>query len=104
MSETPATIAAWQEATFGTPGSNASYAIRALRELAELIQWLSDDDNHPEAGKEIADVLICLFGASHRMGLDLQVEVDRKMAINRARKWRMTGPGHGQHIPDEPRP
>ena len=57
--ETPASIATWQLATFG-PATNASYAARANRELAELIQWLIDDENHPQAGGEIADVMIVL--------------------------------------------
>lgn len=97
--ETPETIAEWQIITFG-PATNASYAARANRELAELIQCLIDNDNHPEAGGEIADVMIVLWGMAARMGLDVQAQVDAKMAINRTRKWRMTGPGHGQHVED----
>lgn len=33
------------------------------------------------------------------LGVDLAEAIDRKMVINRARKWKLDGTGCGQHIP-----
>jgi hypothetical protein len=98
MSETQRTISDWAEATFGPVGSNASVAARANREMSELIQALARDDNHPKAGEEVADIVICLMRLTDRLGCDLAAEIDRKMQINRARQWKLDGDGHGSHI------
>lgn len=50
---------------------------------------------------EVADVVIVLMGYSFQRDFNLQDEIDRKMAVNRTRKWRCFGDGTGQHIPDE---
>ncbi|MGH9560546.1 MAG: dATP/dGTP pyrophosphohydrolase domain-containing protein, partial [Terracidiphilus sp.] len=89
--ETQKTISDWAEATFGPVGSNASVAARANREMSELIQILARDDRHPKAAEEVADVVICLMRLSDRLGSDLLAEIDRKMQINRARRWRLDG-------------
>lgn len=55
----------------------------------------------PEPDKipaEAADVLIVLYGIAGMRGFDLHAEVDRKMAINRARRWKANGDGTGYHI------
>jgi NTP pyrophosphatase (non-canonical NTP hydrolase) len=96
--ETETTISEWAQATFGHVGSNASVAARALKELAELIQKLTANDAHPDAAEELADVEIVLARLWVRLCADRQREIDRKMATNRARKWRLTGDGHGQHV------
>ena len=97
-SETEQSINEWAEATFGPTGSNASVAARALKELAELIQKLTADDTHAGAAEELADVEIVFARLWVRLGANRQAEIDRKMATNRARKWRLTGDGHGQHV------
>lgn len=51
---------------------------------------------------ETADVLIVLYGVAGMRGFDLHAEVDRKMSINRARRWAARGDGTGYHIPPEP--
>jgi hypothetical protein len=125
--ETSASIAAWQNETFGPatttldrvrrsrevllkaigaalycdlsiPRPNLSRAIRAAEELAELIDLLVTDDTDPRGGAEVADVQIVLAGipAWHRQ--EQRDLVDAKMAINRARRWNLTGDGHGQHV------
>lgn len=99
--ETQASISAWAEKTFGPAGSNARAIARANREMAELLEHITADEKHPEAAEEIADIVIVLSRVMTRLGADLQSEIDRKMAVNRARKWRLDGTGHGYHV-DEP--
>lgn len=102
--ETQATISAWAEKTFGAAGSNARAVARANREMAELLEHVTSDERHPEAAEEIADVVIVLSRVMTRLGVDLQGEIDRKMTVNRARKWRLDGTGHGYHVEDDGAP
>lgn len=96
--ESQTTISEWANATFGAAGSNASVAARANKEMAELMMKLAQDDAHPGAGEEVADVLIVLYRLAWRLGVDLHEEVGKKMTINRAREWKLDGHGHGQHV------
>lgn len=96
--ETQATISTWADDTFGPSGSNARGAARANEEMAELLGILTVDDASPKAAAEIADVLIVLYRLATRLGVDLHAEVDRKMAVNRAREWKRDGSGHGYHV------
>lgn len=96
--ETSASIAAWADQTFGAPESNMSIFRRAAKEFHELLEKLEIDDNHPHAAAECADVCIVLDRMVHRLGKDMVQERDQKMQINRARTWRVTGDGHGQHL------
>lgn len=100
-SESTATIAAWANATFGA-SSNMSTFLRAQKEWVELKRKLEANDGDPDAVTEIADVVIVLQRIAAAHGKDLYVEIDRKMAINRARKWELTGDGHGQHVEEGP--
>lgn len=130
--ETSASIAAWQNATFGPATTdpqrlmetraivvdtfealshvdlsvrrpNLSRAIRAAEELAELIRLLMVDDADPKAPREVADIDIVLRGIDAAHGVERADEVDSKMAINRKRRWSVTGDGHGQHVEEPPR-
>ena len=56
------------------------------------------DGNFDKCAVELADVVICLFVASARMGKDLQAEIDAKMQINRARQWRIDESGCAYHV------
>lgn len=47
---------------------------------------------------EAADVLIVLYGLAGMRGIDLHAEVDKKMQINRSRRWKANGDGTGYHI------
>lgn len=98
MAETQATISAWAEETFGPISSTMRVAVRANEEMAELLRALSSDDANPKAAEEIADVVIVLYRVAARLGVELPAEVDRKMAVNRAREWRLDGTGHGYHV------
>lgn len=126
--ETSASISAWQNETFGpatttlerlkrsadkmvaamfrashrikpnSPTPNLSRAIRAAEELAELIELLVTDDNATKAPEEVADIDIVLRGIDAAHGVERAATVDAKMAKNRARVWKLTGDGHGQHV------
>lgn len=96
--ETQTTISQWADETFGAAGSNARVAARANEEMAELMRALTVDDNHPKAVEEIADIVIVLSRLATRLGVDLQSEVERKMAINREREWKLDNTGHGYHV------
>lgn len=127
MKETTASIAQWQNETFGpatttrervdrsdeamrnamsdarhanlyAPRPNLSRAIRAAEELAELIEMLVEDDNDPRAPTETADIDIVLRGIDAAHGVERADQVNAKMAVNRARIWHTTGDGHGQHV------
>jgi len=47
---------------------------------------------------EAADVVIVLNRLAHVCGFELNDLVDHKMAINRQRKWKLDGTGHGHHV------
>lgn len=96
--ETSVTVTEWANATLGEVDSNMSIWRRADKEFQELRRKLEEDDNHPGAAEECADVRIVLDRMVYRLGSDMQRETDRKMATNRARKWSLTGDGHGQHV------
>lgn len=85
MPETLETVAQWAEATFG-PITPQRMVERADEEMTEL---KADPTNVTEA----ADVVICLARYP-----GLWAEVERKMAVNRGRKWRLMGDGTGYHI------
>lgn len=96
--ENQRSISQWALETFGPAGLNSRSVARANREMAELLEHVTSNDNHPELGVEIADIMICLFRLADRIGVDALAEVDRKMAINRAREWNRDGTGHGYHV------
>lgn len=99
--ETQKTITQWADETFGMPVTDHSIAVRAMGEMVELYHKLHVDDAHPGAAEEAADIIIVLMRIFERRGVHFWDEVERKMAINRARKWQLTGDGHGQHVKSE---
>jgi NTP pyrophosphatase (non-canonical NTP hydrolase) len=98
MQEDQVSISEWAQAAFGPVGSNIRVAARANEEMAELLRALSVDDVNPKAAEEIADILIVLYRLATRLGVDLQQQVNEKMAINRARTWSQDGSGPGYHV------
>lgn len=98
MKESQKSISQWADETFGTVGSNIRVASRMNEEVAELISVLAIDDNAPQAAEEAADIVIILYQLVERLGKDLLDEIDKKMTINRARKWSLDGSGHGYHV------
>lgn len=101
MAENQRSISNWANETFGPAGSNARVAARANEELAELLRALTADDEHPKAAEEVADTVIILYRLATRLGIDLHAEIDRKMAVNRAREWKLDNTGHGYHVRDK---
>lgn len=118
--ETSTSISLWAEETFG-PATALSTAIRAQVELTELVsklqrwaeghpvgmgpQWLfMTPEDKAEVMAEVADIRIVLARIQTFFpGAPTAEEAeDAKMAVNRARKWRLDGRGHGQHVDEEP--
>lgn len=99
MAETSVSIAAWAEATFGPVTDLTVLSRRARQELDELEEALRAGQSE-EAVREAADVVILLHRVCALMGADLDAAVDAKMQINRARRWRLSGDGVGQHEHD----
>lgn len=99
--ETQESITQWANETFGPPASNMRVAARANEEMAELLRVLSVDDHHAKAAEEIADVVIVLSRLASSLSVDIQEEIDKKMAINRQREWKLDKTGHGYHVRDK---
>ena len=107
MIETQASISKWATDTFGPVKAhqiapNMATAVRANKEMAELLGALAVYDGNPAALDEAADVVILLFVLASRIGGNLMAEVDRKMALNRSRKWKVDDTGHGYQVPEVP--
>ena len=96
--ETSATIDAWARVTFGEREDMRTSYERTVKEFRELRDRMIVDPLDPKIPEECADVAICMGAILAERGADLQTEIDRKMKINRARKWRLNGDGTGQHI------
>ena len=101
MAETCTTIGEWASQTFGDAGCNARVAARANEEMAELLRAATSDKSPEEIIVEAADVVIILARLAYRNGFEGWEEVEKKMAINRARVWRKDGTGHGYHVRDK---
>lgn len=99
--ETQVSISQWAEKTFGPGGTNAHAIARANREMADLLEHVTADDEHPEAAEEVADIVIVLYRVATRLGVDLHERIDAKMAQNRVRKWKPDRTGHGYHVKSE---
>lgn len=90
-------ITLWGEETFGPAVNPAVLVARARMEMDELMEAVEAGDQ-AEAALEAADVFILLYRVATVCGFDINEAVDRKMAINRARKWARKGDGTGSHI------
>lgn len=103
MSETQYTVTDWQFETFGP--TNLGLAFERLQkeywELRDVVHAHGqgpDENRRLKCAEECADVLITLYRVAEMLRCDLVYEVDRKMAINRKRKWAVDEKGHGQHV------
>lgn len=97
--ETQKTITEWADATFGYSQTNLRMAARANEEMAELLRVLAaNDEAHEKAAEEVADVFIVLYRLADYLGVDIHAEIDRKMAVNRRRQWKVDATGHGYHV------
>jgi NTP pyrophosphatase (non-canonical NTP hydrolase) len=95
--ETSQSIREWGDAAFGQVKDLSALVARARGELDELDQAIKANDV-AEIGREAADVVILLHRLVALAGMDLTEQVDAKMAINRARKWKAAGDGTGGHV------
>jgi NTP pyrophosphatase (non-canonical NTP hydrolase) len=95
--ETSNSIRVWGDETFGKVSDLSALVARARGELDELDQAIRANDK-AEIGREAADVVILLHRLVALTGLDLAAEVDAKMAVNRARRWKAAGDGTGGHV------
>jgi NTP pyrophosphatase (non-canonical NTP hydrolase) len=91
MRETQTTINQWQAKRF--PDASYDGVINHLREEVAEFFTASDED----AAEEAADIVILLYCWAMYQGIDLQDQIDWKMAKNRARKWNIQSDGTGRH-------
>ena len=97
LMETSQTIREWGDATFGEARDPTALVARARAELDELEEAVGAGEM-AEAGREAADVVILLHRLVALAGMDLGEQLDAKMTVNRARKWRAAGDGTGGHV------
>jgi hypothetical protein len=125
--ETQESIGRWAKETFpGGDDLSRRHFIRLLEEVAELcyavgchraelveavrkaawslpdrgLDQLREPEPPEKIAAEIADSEIVLRVLAWRRGINLDECVDAKMAINRARRWRVNGDGTGYHVKD----
>lgn len=96
-------ITEWQDRTF-TEATPLSAATHLQREVRELIFDLAS--GNPKSMRfEIVDCFLLIIGVAHLSGVDLEEALEKKMTINKARKWgKPDAQGVVEHIRDEPFP
>jgi hypothetical protein len=70
----------------------------ANAKMASVIVLLCHDDNGRMADYSLLQTYYCLGKFCEALGGDLHDAVQKKMAINRTRKWKLSGDGHGYHV------
>ena len=123
LDETQSSISKWHRQTFGRGEVNIDLAFRLFDEMVELLLEMGaspadihnglldalgevDDDLRYVSrarpvefqADELADVAILTNVVASHVGVNLRASVNRKMMLNRARRWRVTAPGLGHHI------
>jgi hypothetical protein len=81
--------------------SNYRIAAQANFEMAHLLRAVGTYTNDTGARSRVIQVCGYMGSLALRMGFSLKDEVDKKMAINRARQWHLDNTGHGYHVRDE---
>lgn len=116
-SETQYSISMWAENTFGQLRNFNAVAIRTNLEMGELLRAADALDNAVRDGRqekyaelkaalaeEGADVIITMMRIFTTLGVDYKNEINKKMLVNRCRKWALDGNGTGQHVREKPVP
>ena len=100
MSETVEEVTRWANVTFG-PATILRQFSRAMEEMRELheLMMLSPEAGKMKVAEEAADVVICLYRI---IGMTNPSAIDEKMAINRARTWKVDGEGCAYHEKETP--
>ena len=92
MREDQQSIAAWAKGALPSKLQTIdAITAKANDEMAELVRDILTGESRQKVGEEIADVVIPLFQLCQALGLDLLDQVDRKMAIVRARQYDADG-------------
>ena len=99
MGETIESVAKWADETFG-PTRPVDALDRAFVEIDELKAKYDPNCIFPyrtdeELVEEAADVCITLYRYIYLVDKEA---INKKMAVNRKRKWKLDGGGNGQHI------
>lgn len=65
--------------------------IKLVTEAAELLDSIANQGTYREGavGEEVADVFILLIDIADQLGVDIEAEFQKKMEINKARKWQV---------------
>lgn len=98
--ETVQSVTRWADTTFG-PATIARQLLRLQQEMNELTLLYEEMElglvkfNPRKLGEEAADVVICLYRIIGTLDCEA---IDKKMKVNRSRKWALSGDGCGQHI------
>ena len=95
MKETIETVTKWANETFG-PAPVFLQVQRAMQEIDELWEKSLGYASNAEIAEEAADVCICLYRVIGTLDPEA---INKKMQVNRARKWDVRN-GVGQHTKD----
>jgi hypothetical protein len=76
-------------------------AAEANAKLASVIVMLYRPHTERSAGYSLQQVYYFLEKICKILGGNLQEAIDTKMAINRNRKWKLDGSGHGYHVKED---
>ncbi len=108
--ETQSSITQWADETFGKiqdPKTAIKRLLEEVKEFTDYAEAILELPGPPNAlqqidlVKEIADIIIVSYRLASIWNMDLQLNVDLKMSINRGRRWKKDGTGHGYHIKEE---
>lgn len=94
--ETVESVTRWADESFGPATVRVQFE-RAKKEMAELEKFFQYSSRvwDEKTAEEAADVVICLYRI---IGWLDPGAIEKKMAINRARKWVVDGEGCAQHV------
>ena len=95
--ETQQSICDWGLEAFGPITELRACAERAAAEMREFQHVINYGCDPRALVAEAADIVITLYRLAGHLGRDLHIEIDRKMFVNRTRRWIPDGRGNGQH-------
>lgn len=90
---------AWGEETFpeSTPLSCARHLEKEVKELLYELEFPFAKADKAKIDEEICDCLMLILHAAYRANTDLNVELRRKLEINKKREWILNGDGFREH-------